>query len=203
MRKLISAALLIGTFTSPVWATDFDTMAQPDPARFGWTGFYAGVSAGYSWQSDATLVPPCFNASCTAGGDGDVYGVFAGYNHQFGHFVVGAEASYTYHDNMFDDGSGVAVKDTLALKTRLGVAYDRFHVYGLVGAVYGTTTAPAIFPALADSDWGLIYGAGAEFAITDHIFSGIEYTHQAYTTFADLPIDADIDVISVRLGYKF
>ena len=173
--------------------------------RWSWTGFSGGVEAGYSWQSDETLAPPCFDADCAAEGDGGIFGVFVGYNHQLGSFVGGIEASYTRIDNEFDDGSQVTVDDTWALKGRLGYAMDRFHAYGLIGATYASTSVPATSPfqMLAESDWGIVYGAGFDVGITENLIGGVQYTHHQFSNFGGLPIDADMDNVMVRIGYKY
>lgn len=173
--------------------------------RWSWAGFTGGVEAGYSWQSDETLSPPCFDADCAAEGDGGAFGGFVGYNHQIGSFVGGVEGSYTRIDNEFDDGSQVTVDDTWALKGRIGYAMDRFHAYGLIGATYASTSVPAASPfqMLAESDWGLVYGAGLDVAITENIFGGLQYTHHQFGDFAGLGIDADMDNVMVRVGYKY
>lgn len=173
--------------------------------RWSWTGFTGGVEAGYSWQSDETLAPPCFDADCAAEGDGGIYGAFIGYNHQMGSFVGGIEASYTSIGNEFDDGSQVKVDGAWAIKGRIGFAMDRFHAYGLIGATHASTSVPAASPfqMLADSDWGLVYGAGLDVAITENIFGGLQYTHHQFSDFAGLGIDADMDNVMVRIGYKY
>ncbi|MDQ0393894.1 outer membrane protein [Labrys monachus] len=77
---------------------------------FSWTGFYAGVNAGYGWNGASKIKDPTYYD------DGDVgtyangwfssqrrsargsftAGVQAGYNQQFGPFVLGIEADFNY-----------------------------------------------------------------------------------------------------------
>ena len=40
-------------------------------------------------------------------------------------------------------------------------------------------------------------------AITENIFGGIQYTRHEFTDFADLGIDAEMDNVMVRIGYKY
>ena len=92
--------------------------------RWSWTGVTLGVEAGYSWQKDQT-VSPTFGQLANAKGEGDIYGIFIGYNHQFGNFVAGVEASYENYSNKFTDGSGVVIEDIWSLKGRAGYTFDR------------------------------------------------------------------------------
>jgi len=52
MRKLIAAGIVIATpMLSPALAADLPVKATPVPV-YSWTGWYAGVNAGYSWQNN-------------------------------------------------------------------------------------------------------------------------------------------------------
>ena len=173
--------------------------------RWSWTGFSAGLEAGYSWSNDeiVTGAPAAcvFGPDCTAEGNGGIYGGFVGYTHQFGSIVGGVEAGYTKIGTDFDDASGVSIADAWTIKGRVGYAMDRFQLYGLLGASRVTTESPIAI--LADSDWGIVYGAGLDVGITENIFAGIQYTRHQFTDFAGLGIDAGMDNVMVRIGYIF
>jgi outer membrane immunogenic protein len=77
--------------------------------RSNWTGFYAGVNAGYAWGSDTVSLQetapgaqPVDLAAVGAAGspsfspDGFVGGAQAGYNYQFGDVVFGFETDFQY-----------------------------------------------------------------------------------------------------------
>ena len=105
------------------------------------------------------------------------------------------------------------IEDIWSLKGRVGYAFDRVQVYGLAGVAYGNTTSP--FPFLEGSDTGLILGAGVDVAVTDKLFVGLEYNHLRFDDFANLNlapvtapitdagINAQMDTVKVRFGYKF
>ena len=186
--------------------------------RWNWTGAQVGVQAGYGWVKDRTNAPDpalCFPGPevCAASGNDDVYGLFAGYNHQIGNFVVGAEISYTHHASAFNDISTVAMHDTTVVAARAGYAVNRVMAYGFLGAVYGRTTAdalpsPPFAPNMAaenwsGNDWGLAYGLGVDVAVTENVFVGLRYERQEYKNFNDLNIDAWSDSGTMRVGYKF
>ena len=178
--------------------------------RWSWTGVTLGVEAGYSWQKDQTI-SPSFGQLANAKGEGDIYGIFIGYNHQFGSFVAGVEGSYENYSNKFTDGSGVVIEDMWSLKGRAGYSFDRVQVYGLAGIAYGNTSSPA--PFLVGRDTGLIIGAGVDVAVTDKLFVGLQYNHLRFDDFANLDlssfappgtgINAQMDTVKVRFGYKF
>ena len=207
MRILKLTSLAVVLMAGSAFAADDLVVKANDnnfEQRWSWTGFSGGLEAGYSWSSDEIVAggAACvFGPDCFANGEGGIYGVFVGYNHQINSFVGGVEASYTRIDTDFDDLSGVSIVDSWALKGRLGYAIDRFHAYGLIGATYVTTDSP--IAALAQSDWGIVYGAGLDVAITENIFGGIQYTRHEFTDFADLGIDAEMDNVMVRIGYKY
>ncbi|MEL6435303.1 MAG: outer membrane beta-barrel protein [Pseudomonadota bacterium] len=204
---LISAALVLTTVMS---ANASDVIYAQDnfDNRWDFTGVQIGLEAGYTWASDKTLQGPCFNAECAANAENRSLGVYAGYNHQFDKFVVGAEAAFRHHGAEFDDASGVSIDTTVTLAAKAGVAIDRFMAYGFVGAVYGNTKADAIPPLnlpenWTGSDWGLTYGVGVDVLITERFVAGIKYQRQEYDTFNDLPIDATINEVVLRGGVKF
>lgn len=209
MRILKLATLSILLMAGSASAADPEVITAPSSTNFdqrwSWTGFSAGLEAGYSWSNDEIVVgapAACvFGPDCTAEGSGGIYGGFVGYNHQFDSIVGGVEIGYTKIGTDFDDASGVSIADAWTIKGRIGYAMDRYHVYGLVGASYVTTESP--IAVLADSDWGIVYGVGLDVGITENVFAGIQYTHHSFDDFANLGIDAEMDNVMVRIGYNF
>lgn len=187
MRKLVPCVVALALTAGPALA--FEDMSKAGPDK--WTGAQLGVLYGYSWMKDYNNV-----LRLEAEGDGDVLGVFAAYNHQIGHFVGGGEISFARHDNMFTDGSGVKVGDVFSAKLRAGAAYNRFHVYGMVGAAHGTTN-------LAGDDWGAVFGVGLDVLLTHYLVAGIQYNYYNFVDFNHTKIDADLNVVTARVGYKF
>ena len=149
---------------------------------FTWTGFYAGVNAGWGWRDDnqeTVILTPGAGTPGLAGtlffpGNGDggfTGGAQIGYNYQIGSFVIGAEADIQWADTNEDEnvtflaGPGFAgtfvpgVFESNApewwgsVRARLGVAFDRVLVYGTGGLAYSDDTA----------GWAL--GAGVEWAL--------------------------------------
>ncbi|WP_306118828.1 MULTISPECIES: outer membrane beta-barrel protein [unclassified Roseitalea] len=184
MRLLAVSVLALCVAAGPA-------LASEDKQDADWTGVQLGVLYGYSWMQD-------YNNTLRlhAEGDGDVMGVYAAANKQFGALVGGVEVSYARHDNMFTDGSGVVVENVFAAKLRAGVARDRVHIYGTAGLTHGTTN-------LAGDDWGAVFGFGLDVLLTRSIVAGAQYNYYTYTNFNDTTIDAQLSELSFRLGYKF
>ena len=81
-RQILAAVLLTLT-------------ALPAQANGDWTGFYAGGQIGWAdveYPNSSPLVP----GGISFDGTGGALGLHAGYNHDFGTFVLGAEISLDF-----------------------------------------------------------------------------------------------------------
>jgi outer membrane immunogenic protein len=167
MRRFNCAALaavaVIG-FASVACAADMPTKAPIAVPFFSWTGFYAGLNAGYGWSSgnvDVTSLPSpaAFNQdpfSMTARAKGFIGGGQLGYNWQNGVWVFGIEADIDYahisgdglHNpnlvfggaNTFPTSFTTAHQELNWLATirgRVGYAMDRVLFYGTGGLAVG------------------------------------------------------------------
>jgi outer membrane immunogenic protein len=169
-----------------------------DQARYGWTGFYAGGSAGWGWLKDTDYAPPPgFPNPLDDKGDDFVFGAHAGYLYQYGDFVVGAEAEAMKLDITYDLFNFITFDNSYALKARLGYSIDRFLLSGHAGAVYAETNFNDL------KDWGWVAGANVDYALTDNILVGAQYTHYGFTEFDGTQIDGTIDLVTARMAYKF
>jgi len=172
MKRLILASTALALMSASAFAADLParTMAPAPapfvaPPMFTWTGFYAGVNAGWT-RSETRVDNRGFagtgaDAALNAGfparfGSSDrndfIGGVQAGYNQQFGMFVAGIEADINWLGNRRTNTStagGVGVP-TFAVATttrtdwlgtarlRAGVAIDRVMIYGTGGLAFGS-----------------------------------------------------------------
>ncbi len=132
---------------------------------------------------------------CNGDDDGVDVGIRAGYDLQYGSFLVGALAELSY----LDVQDGVAAFSTTpasysfsreleflaALRLRAGVATDRFLVYATGGLAWGdvdssfqsTNTANAFLPRGDKGAWGWQLGAGAEAKLNQTLSVGLEYLY--------------------------
>ena len=123
MKHIFAFVLLSAGVTVSASAFAADAVVEPpvepvvvvETPVFTWTGFYAGVQAGYLWgESEAT-----FDAAnpFDIGPDGFLGGVYAGYNYQFANgIVLGVEADFNGttadSDRVFDDPTGDSATTT-------------------------------------------------------------------------------------------
>lgn len=166
------------------------------PPPFSWTGFYAGVHAGYAWggqddnQSNLFDDPPTPADSFDM--DGFIGGVHGGYNWQMDQFVFGIEGDIDYTNIKGSEGYAGFVPNfgydevegslelesnwQASLRLRAGYAVDNFLMYATGGVAFadGKMTSSGY-----DYDAGVNYssddsnthtgwtiGIGAEYAFT-------------------------------------
>lgn len=149
-----------------------------------WSGFYAGLQYG---QGDADV---SFDGDSVSN-DFDAYGLHAGYNRDFGQFVLGGELDYNRID-LDDAGEG----DLVRLRGRAGYDLGRFLPYVTLGAAHVETDDL--------SDTAFTYGIGADFKVTERVTVGAEYTRQDFDGVNDVSsFDVDTDMVQVRASFRF
>ena len=160
------------------------------PVSERWRGFYVGAAVGYGFLKDT--IP--------AEGKDWVFGGYVGYNKQWGNFVAGVEGSIDYAYIMFTDGSGIKSEYLYSGRLRAGWANEMIFAYGSIGVQHGTTVN---LPPANSKDTALQLGAGIEFALTDKVSIGTDYTYAKYKNFGDLPLDVTTQKVQARLTYTF
>ncbi|MBW7921983.1 MAG: outer membrane beta-barrel protein [Rubellimicrobium sp.] len=168
-------------------------VAQPSA---DWSGFYAGLQGGVA-DVDASSTS---GLAGTAGVSfsGNYYGAHAGYMHDFGRFVVGGELRY---DDLSDityssGGSSIGGKSLVAASLRVGYDMGRILPYVSVGG--GQFTA-----ADDDKSNGVLYGIGADYALTDNWRLGAEVTHFEFNKFDASDYDVTGNAVGLRVSYAF
>jgi opacity protein-like surface antigen len=167
MNKLLIAAISAALFTSPVLAEET------------WTGFHLGVHGGTSELSVGPLDD-----------SGAMYGIQAGYDHDFGKFIIGGEIDYSTAEYTIAGTTGDI--DSLRLKLRGGYDLGRAMIYGIVGI--------GDFDDGIDSENGSTLGLGLSYKATENIIISGEYLRDSFDV---LGIDIDVDSLSLRAAYKF
>jgi outer membrane immunogenic protein len=154
---------------------------------FTWTGFYAGVNAGWGWRDDdeesvvlggaipgTLFFPDNGDGGFTGGGQ-------IGYNYQFGSFVIGLETDIQWADTGDDEdvrfipagAPGTFVPGEFdndlsdwfgTVRARAGVAFDRVLIYATGGLAY------------ADDTTGWVAGGGVEWALPVNWFGSSAVT---------------------------
>ena len=201
--SLCAATIFLAGCTVPSIAADLPIQGQQVappvilPA-FTWTGFYLGAQVG--WAQTNTD----YDAGAAVGGggaavdlptltrDGGLGGLFAGYNYQAGQIVLGAEADANgmiTGDERYTAATGDFITAHTnwagSLRGRIGYAFDRslLYVTGGLAMADPKSTTPCMgysFGAGDSTRFGWTLGAGAEYALTDHWITGIEYRYTQY-----------------------
>jgi outer membrane immunogenic protein len=237
---LLAATALTTAAVSAASAADLPSRAAPAPVFapvpvFTWTGFYVGGQLGYGWNADDndfdvpvgyTVGGVPFTGFGGNEGDGFLAGVHAGYNVQFGSFVVGVEGDIegVFGDDD-DDFTGVILSPTGvpvaysipsnsidwqgSIRARAGFAFDRALIYATGGFAFAGLS-DGIGDSEDDTLTGWTLGAGIEYAFTNNLTTRIEYRYTSYdgenTVFDAVDYGSnDIDFHTVRVGlsYKF
>ena len=185
MKKflVLGAAALVGAVSvSAASAADLPARRGPvfAPALapvFSWTGFYAGVNAGYSFNDNkaSTVGTAGFiglggavPTSLRTGKDGFIGGAQIGYNYQMGSVVLGVETDLQYVDGKrtssftspalggLTTSAGSEMNYFGTLRARLGlVASERLMIYATGGLAYGNPdNTAAVFAAGPGARWG-------------------------------------------------
>lgn len=189
------------------------------PVAYDWTGFYVGGHVGYgwadkSWQDGFGL----FGISQRA--NGFLGGGQAGFNYQVGQFVFGVEGDMSWSGmkgstNTLASSFNTDVDWTATLTGRLGMAFDRWLVYGKGGAAWARDRYSTNFYTLpgtevTDTRLGWTVGAGVEYAFAPQWTAKLEYNYMDFGTrsvsFApgfSTDIDQQVHAVKFGVNYKF
>jgi outer membrane immunogenic protein len=208
---LVGAAAL-GLVAAPALAADLPPMAQPLPTppavqaapANDWSGFFLGALGGYGWGTAST------DAVGDVDADGFDVGGYAGANYQWGNYVIGAEGDILYPWREEDQG-GLNVKQGVngSIRGRVGIALDRFLVYGTGGAAATSLKLEGNGDSDDNTLWGWTAGAGVEGMLTNNITARVEYRYTDYQdkTFdlGGVPVDSDFSTSTIHggIGVKF
>lgn len=203
-----------------------------EPTAFNWTGFYAGVHAGYVWASEddnqSNLFPIDLQPADSFDIDGFLGGIHAGYNWQMDQFVFGIEGDLDYADISGDQNYsyyGGDLLGNLAFKSewqgsarlRAGYAFDNFLIYATGGLAFanGKLSSNGYDSFLdqsynsddSNTHFGWTIGAGAEYAFSPNWIARAEvrysdFDNQTYSL-AEGDVDAGWDQTAVTVGLSY
>lgn len=233
MRNLLVMGLTsVAIFSGSAMAADISRpvyKAPPAgalPVTYDWTGFYIGGHVGYGWaEKDWRDV---FGLNVSNKADGFLGGGQVGFNYQIQQFVLGVEGDFSW-TGINGGTTGVAVVGAplgatfntdvnwvSTLTGRLGIAFDRWLVYGKGGVAWANesySTNLYTFPGtvdVSDTRWGWTAGAGVEYAFAPAWSAKLEYNYMDFGTkavsFAPLTstdIDQQIHAVKFGINYKF
>jgi opacity protein-like surface antigen/outer membrane receptor protein involved in Fe transport len=210
-----SGAASVGEPVSPIGPV---YKSPPTRSPYNWAGFYFGADGAYAWQGSTgtlTTASGAFSTPYSYSVTGPFAGIFTGGNYQFNQFVLGVEGDWQWSnltgnsqvlaplgaDGVLPGGPftiSTTTKDYGSIRGRLGVALDRFLVFGTGGWATGTPstafalTGAAPFVTTGGKSDGWTIGAGLEYAITDTILGRIEYRYTSLETsgFVSVPTNS-------------
>jgi outer membrane immunogenic protein len=187
MSKMIRAgvslaALMIaaGAASAADLPRSYKAPAYVAPAYANWTGFYAGINAGYGFGKSTWDVPAIEPTP-----KGFVGGVTLGYNFQTGLWLWGLEGDVMY-SGMKDSGTCVGATGTCETKNswlgtargRIGYAgWNNLLPYFTGGAAFGDIKASSPFGDASKTKVGWTVGAGLEYALWTNWSVKAEYLY--------------------------
>jgi outer membrane immunogenic protein len=208
------------------------TKAPPMMAAiYDWSGFYIGANGGWGSSRNCWNLQPAGTSEGCHDATGGVAGGQVGYRWQAGAWVFGLEAQGDWADlkgsnvsslfpastntsrvnafGLFTGQIGYAVNNVLFYaKGGAAVTSDRYRITNTVGGALAGTTGD-------DTRWGGTIGAGLEYGFAPNWSAAIEYDHlfmqdrtYTFTTpagafLASDRIRQDVDLVTVRVNYKF
>lgn len=232
MKKMIALSTVSVLATSAAYAGGLaqapvePLVMTPAPvATTDWSGAYGGLSLGYGGidaagndllEGDDDDEDDVLNIDVD--GDGVVGGAFAGYQQDFGSFVLGAEVDLNAANVDFDeddffggdvnvdfdddgdiDNGGASIDQIHRLKLRAGYDAGNALIYGVAGAAH----AKAEIFGDDYSDTGYVVGAGMDYMVRPNMTVGGEVLYHNWDDFDDTGIDFDATTFQARVAFKF
>jgi outer membrane immunogenic protein len=203
MRFQFIVATILATSTSAFAADLTPQIAEPiaPVVTYDWTGFYAGLSAGYAHANAKVtdISPGVARGPFSYSSDGGIGSGQVGYNWQINSFVLGAEADIGY---MGSDGKGIIGSTNAGshqdltldgglygdVTARVGYAFGPALIYAKGGFAFfngearQTTTNPGYATTGTDTFTGWTIGGGVEYMIMQNLSVKVEYQHFDFGT---------------------
>ncbi|SDO98853.1 Opacity protein [Lutimaribacter pacificus] len=177
-----AAPAFAGNMDAPAPAPVVEPMQQPVPMGIDWTGGYAGGQIGYG---DVDVG--------TDNGDGTIGGLVAGYDYDFGNWVLGGGLDYDFADI---DAGGTTLENVARLKLRGGYKIGNGLAYASAGVARAETDTMG-------SDNGYFVGLGYEHMITDSFTVGGEALYHEFDDFDGSGTDIEATTVQLRGTFRF
>jgi opacity protein-like surface antigen/outer membrane receptor protein involved in Fe transport len=224
----------------PAGASSPALVYKPPAARYAydWTGIYFGVDGGFGWTSPKGTLLDAGGAPLAPYGydvNGPLAGLLVGGNYQLDKIVFGVEGDWQWSNltgnnqvlaplgaaGAFPGGPftiSTTVKDYAAVRGRMGLALDRFLLFGTGGWAWGNPstsfalTGDTPFVANGGNATGWTAGVGVEYAFVAGVFGRIEYRYTSLGNPGFISVATDsaaggsrLPISDVRAGiaYKF
>ncbi len=157
-----------------------------------WSGFYAGGAVG---TGSGDITDTDSGDVFAESDDLTSYGIYAGYNYDFGAYVLGGEASYDMID--IDQAPD---EDVYVARIGARAGYDAGAFLPYVSAGFAMLS---IDNGTGSDDTGYYYGAGVDYRVTDSIVVGAQYLRHEFEDFDGQGFDYQADLAQIRVAYQF
>jgi outer membrane immunogenic protein len=229
MKKVLLIGASIAALTGgSALAADIPLKAPPQAAVWGWSGFYTGTQAGIGWGDVANSFQ-VVGFSPTAQPDyrfrGGVAGSHAGFNLQYGQFVLGFEGDYDWANITGNDNGLSGVVDTTTItwmasaRGRLGIAWNQVLLYGTGGYAWANAryslgsagvnnqqndtikgwTAGGGLEWMLDTRWSV----RAEYRFTKFDEDSLFFAATAGNKAQTIRFQPDLNVVRVGISYRW
>lgn len=199
LTRTLIAALGATTLAAPAFAGSADPapmepmIQAPAPAPMAmardWTGGYAGLQLGYA-DAEASV------GAATIDGDDVIGGFIAGYDYDFGNYVLGAGIDADIAELDVGTPTATTLERVYRLKVRGGIKLGD-------GLLYATGGGAGADLDGFGYDTGYFVGAGYEHMVTDTISLGGEVLYHEFDDFNNSGIDVEATTFQVRAAYRF
>jgi outer membrane immunogenic protein len=208
MKKLILGSAIAAMIAGPALAADMPVKAPPPPpVLYDWSGAYVGFNIGGAWFDTARTYPNLGGASISSSDSDVIYGFHAGFQQQWGIWVLGIEAAYSACMQECQSSAVIftlpppagvnfeafnKITNLFTVGPRLGWAWDRWMFFVTGGYATGTLHGQYRFaglqifppgPNFSGHSWNDGWFAGAGFEYMVHkgalvdVILGAEYQH--------------------------
>lgn len=181
---LLGTATHAGSFEDPIVEQPVIAPVAIAPVS-DWTGFYGGAQIGYAdIDGDADLE-----------GDDAFFGLHAGYDYDFGSFVLGGEIDYDATNVDLNDGAA-EIDSVARLKLRGGYDLGNTLIYATAGVAQADTSV--------GDETGQFIGVGVTHRIGDSYSIGAELLEHRFDDIGGTEgADVDATTFTLRGSYRF
>lgn len=181
---LTAAPAFAGNMDAPAPAPAVEPMQQAVPMGVDWTGGYVGGQIGYG----------DVDTNAGVSGDGGIGGLVAGYDYDFGSYVLGGGLGYDFAS--IDVGGATTLENVARLKLRGGYKIGNGLAYASAGLARAETDT-------LGNDNGYFVGVGYEHMVSDNFSVGGEALYHKFDDFNSSGIDVDATTVQLRGTFRF
>lgn len=190
---------------TPVVVAPPAVTVAPPMARGDWTGGFVG--AQLSWGQ---ITSDALDSATEDELKGLTYGVSAGYDRQFGRFVLGGEAAYEWSSIGYEaeDAAGdtvnvLSLDNVLRAGVRAGFDGGRVLPYLTGGYTRAETSSEA--GGFEGTLQGYYFGLGLDYRVSDRVTVGAQALRHEFDQFEGEDLDENLraDTLQLRASFRF